>query len=200
MRHISAGSSNLNNMGDTGLDATALARAYSLHGRGVLRFLARRTFDAEVAIDLTAEVFARAVEGRGRFHGSVDADVERWLFAIAHHVLVDYIRRGAVERRALRRLGVSPPGADDADLVRVEELAGFEGLRARVVDGLAGLTGAQRTAVSLRVVDELPYSEVARRMGVSEQAARAQVSRGLRALAERLDGTVAVVVEEVRGS
>ena len=187
-------------MGDKGLDAAGLARAYSLHGRAVLRFLARRTFDAEVAIDLTAEVFARAVEGRARFKGSVDGDVERWLFAIAHHVLVDYIRRGAVERRALRRLGVAAPGADDADLARVEELAGFDGLRRRVALELAGLTGAQQQAVSLRVVDELSYTEVARRMGVSEQAARAQVSRGLRALAERLEGTIAVVVEEVSGS
>jgi RNA polymerase sigma-70 factor (ECF subfamily) len=41
--------------------------------------------------------------------------------------------------------------------------------------------------VRLRVVDELPYPDVAARLGISEQAARARVSRALRALAGALD-------------
>ena len=39
----------------------------------------------------------------------------------------------------------------------------------------------------LRVVDELGYPAIATRLGISEQAARARVSRGLRALAGALD-------------
>jgi RNA polymerase sigma factor (sigma-70 family) len=185
-------------MGGGGLEASDLAAAYADHGRALLRFLARRTWDAETAIDLTAETFARACEGRAGFRGAAEPrEVERWLYAIAHNVLVDYIRRGAVERRALRRLRIERTDADDADLARVEELAGFSDMRRRVADELGGLTGAQRRAVELRVVEERSYPEVAQRLGVSQQAARAQVSRGLRALAERLDGTRAVVVEEV---
>jgi RNA polymerase sigma-70 factor (ECF subfamily) len=184
-------------MGGEGLHAGDLADAYADHGRALLRFLARRTWDAEAAIDLTAETFARACEGRAGFRGGSDpGEVERWLYAIARNVLIDYIRRGAVERRALRRLRVERPDADDADLARVEELAGFADTRTRVADELGGLSGAQRRAVELRVVEERPYPEVAQRLGVSQQAARAQVSRGLRTLAERLDGTRAVVVEE----
>jgi RNA polymerase sigma-70 factor (ECF subfamily) len=37
-------------------------------------FLARRTFDVEVARDLTAETFAQAFEHRGRFRGQSDAE------------------------------------------------------------------------------------------------------------------------------
>ena len=48
---------------------------------------------------------------------------------------------------------------------------------------LAELGPEQREAVRLRVVDELGYPAVAARLGVSEQTARARVSRGLRALA-----------------
>ena len=52
---------------------------------------------------------------------------------------------------------------------------------------LAELGPEQREAVRLRVVDELGYPAVAARLGVSEQTARARVSRGLRALAAAVD-------------
>jgi DNA-directed RNA polymerase specialized sigma24 family protein len=39
----------------------------------------------------------------------------------------------------------------------------------------------------MRVVDELPYATVASRLAISEPAARARVSRGLRALGAALD-------------
>ena len=42
----------------------------------------------------------------------------------------------------------------------------------------------QREALELRIVKELPYPEVAIALGVSEQTARARVSRALRALRE----------------
>jgi RNA polymerase sigma-70 factor (ECF subfamily) len=56
-----------------------------------------------------------------------------------------------------------------------------------VTSALADLGAEQREAVRLRAVDELGYPAIARRLGISEQAARARVSRGLRALAAALD-------------
>ncbi|HEY3774967.1 MAG TPA: sigma factor-like helix-turn-helix DNA-binding protein [Solirubrobacteraceae bacterium] len=44
-----------------------------------------------------------------------------------------------------------------------------------------------RDALRLRVVEERPYPEVARVLGISEQAARARVSRGLRSLRSVLE-------------
>ena len=51
---------------------------------------------------------------------------------------------------------------------------------------MAALPEDQRRAVELRVVDEYGYADVAGTLGVSEQMARARVSRGLRALAHFL--------------
>jgi predicted DNA-binding protein (UPF0251 family) len=51
----------------------------------------------------------------------------------------------------------------------------------------AVLSVEQRDALRLRVVEERSYAEVALLLGVSEQAARARVSRGLRALAGALE-------------
>lgn len=64
------------------------------------------------------------------------------------------------------------------------------------VAALAQLSPAVRSAVQLRVVDELDYPIVAQRLGISEQAARARVSRGPAALAALLD--TSTVNEAVR--
>jgi RNA polymerase sigma factor (sigma-70 family) len=56
-----------------------------------------------------------------------------------------------------------------------------------VLAALETLAPEQREALRLRVVMELGYPAVAARLGISQQAARARVSRGLRALALSLD-------------
>ena len=54
--------------------ADAFADLYDRQSKAVLVFFARRIWDPEVAMDLTAETFARAFAGRGSFRGgSVEA-------------------------------------------------------------------------------------------------------------------------------
>jgi len=155
----------------------------------LLRFFARRVYEPEVAVDLTAETFAQALLARRRFRGTTAGEAAAWAHGIAARQLARYYRRGAIERRGLERLGLEVPPLVEADYERIEELADLADLRAAVGNGLAELSQEQRAAVRLRVVDELPYPEVAARLGVSEQAARARVSRALRALGRVLEGT-----------
>ena len=168
---------------------------YAEHAAAVLVFFVRRTLDVEVARDLTAETFAEAFESRARFRGNTDAEAGGWLFGVARHLLARYVRRGIVERHAVERLGIRVPRVSDDDYERIADLAGLGALRSEVAAALAGLSVDQRQAVELRVVAELPYPEVARRLDVSEQTARARVSRGLRALAGALEP---IRVEETR--
>ncbi|WP_354697307.1 sigma-70 family RNA polymerase sigma factor [Paraconexibacter sp. AEG42_29] len=169
------------------MDAEDISRLYADHARGVLRFCARRTFDAETAVDLVAEVFALAFEQRRTFRGSVEAERVGWLYGIARNVVGTHHRRGDVHRRAVARLGVERRELRPEEFERIEELAGLAELRARVAAAMTTLPADQREAVRLRVVDELDYPEVAQRTGVSEQTVRARVSRGLRALERQLD-------------
>jgi DNA-directed RNA polymerase specialized sigma24 family protein len=71
----------------------------------------------------------------------------------------------------------------------VEALIDFADVGRRVTSALGGLKGDQREAVILRVIDGLGYAAVADRLGCSEPAARARVSRGLRELGLRLATT-----------
>ena len=147
---------------------------YRTEARPMLAFFARRTYDAQVAVDLVAETFGRALEQQHRCRG----EAAPWLWGIARNVLHDTLRRGRIEARAMRRLGIEPACLTEVERARIEDLAELESLRALVRAALAGLGGHQREPVRLRVVEELSYADVAARLGVCEQTARARVSRG----------------------
>jgi RNA polymerase sigma factor (sigma-70 family) len=161
-------------------------RFYGQHSDPLAVWFARRTLDAETAVDLTAETFAQAYLSRRRYRGNSEREAAGWLYSIARHQLSRYHRKGRAERKALERLGADLPRLQPAEIERIEELAEIESSRQNLRDGLDRLTAKQRQAIAFRVVDELSYPEVARRLGTSEQTARARVSRGLRSLEEIL--------------
>jgi RNA polymerase sigma factor (sigma-70 family) len=167
----------------------AFVRFYDEHAESLLAYLARRVYEPEVAVDLTAEVFARAFAARARFRGSTDGQAAAWLYRIARRELARYLRKGTLERRALTRLGMQTPRLDDEQLARIEQIAELDELRSALRAGLERLSRAHQEALGLRIVEQLSYREVASRLDISEQAARARVSRGLKALAKALDRT-----------
>jgi len=166
----------------------SFAAFYRAHADRLLAFVVRRVLDHEVALDLTAESFAVAYLKRGRFRGTTQAEAEAWLYKIANTQITRYRRRGIAETKATRRLGLVVPDLEDADIERIHELAGTRQLRRVVAEELAKLSADHREALSLRVIEELPYPDVAARLGVSEQVARARVSRGLARLSKAIEG------------
>jgi RNA polymerase sigma-70 factor, ECF subfamily len=167
-------------------DPDAFGGFYDAHFAGVLRYLTRRTGDAETGLDLTAESFAQAFLGRQRFRGTTDAEAAAWLYRIAKRQLARYFKRGRSEREACERLGLERPELDRETARQIEQLAELDDLRIALRAEVNDLSPAHRDALGLRIVEELPYPEVARRLAISEAAARARVSRALRALAEPL--------------
>jgi RNA polymerase sigma-70 factor (ECF subfamily) len=168
-------------------DAEALADLYRCEGEKVLIFLTRRTWDAEVALELTAETFALAL-GRWRRLGGLTVEQQRaWLFTVARRQLSHYLRRARVERRAIERLGMQLPVVSEDDVAQIQSRAGLDEMRSALARELSRLSADQREAVRLRVVEECSYVVLSERLGVSEQVARARVSRGLRRLADALE-------------
>jgi RNA polymerase sigma factor (sigma-70 family) len=159
---------------------------YDRHARAVLAFACRRTADPELAADITAETFAAAYLARRRYREE-GAGARGWLLGIARHQIGRAIRRSRASERARRRLGVPPVAMDDLSYERIEELADLAELRAAVRDALRSISPKVAEAVALRVGEELPYDEVARRLNCSEGAARVRVARGLDQLAGLLE-------------
>jgi RNA polymerase sigma-70 factor (ECF subfamily) len=163
-----------------------LEALWRAHAPGLAGFIARRTLDAGVAADLTAETFAQAFTKRHQFRGGSRDDAVGWLYGIARHQASHFVRRHRAEARALQRLGLEPPRAADDTLGRFEELAGSRELRRSIATQLRDLSPQQQEALRLRVLDELSYEQMAARLGIDERAVRARVSRGIRTLAARL--------------
>jgi RNA polymerase sigma-70 factor (ECF subfamily) len=164
------------------VESAAFGVFYRRYEGSMLAFFARRTRDAELAADLTAEVFARALESCSRFRPG-GAPPSAWLFGIAQHVLAKSRRRGAVEDRARRRLGMAPITLDDEDLARIDRLADD----AAAVSGLLQqLPAEQRDAVRSRILEERSYEQIASDMSCSSAVIRKRVSRGLARLRDQL--------------
>jgi RNA polymerase sigma-70 factor, ECF subfamily len=160
-------------------DPRAFGDFYREQATAITRYFARRVVDAEAALDLTAETFAQAYAGRRAFRGNTDEEARAWLYLIAQRQLAAYLRRGYADREALSRLGLQRPEAGAEELQRVEELGGMGDLRALLARQMEDLPQGYREAVRLRVVEELPYVEVAERLAITETAARMRVSRAL---------------------
>jgi RNA polymerase sigma factor (sigma-70 family) len=166
-----------------GGDDDAFGTLYRSHLPIVLRWLLRQSGNREVAADLAAEVFAAALISAGSYRAD-SGSVAAWLLGIARNKLLESLRHQRVEDSARRRLGLEPAALTDADLERVEELASVEAEFAALLDRLPA---DQRNALTGRVIDERPYSQLAEQLQCSELVVRQRVSRALKTLRSQVE-------------
>jgi RNA polymerase sigma factor (sigma-70 family) len=159
-------------------DPAAFSELYARHVGAVYRWFRCRIEWA--ASDLTAETFARAWLARGRFRDERGGTALPWLLGIAANLLADTARRDRIETRARARLGLPLDLASEDGYTEAEDRLSP---RQALDQALALLPDHERAALELRVVDELPYEQVARRLAIRPAAARLRVSRALRRLA-----------------
>jgi len=158
-------------------EAAAFAELYRRHVSAVHAWFRRRLEWA--AADLTAEAFAQAWLSRRSFRDEADGFALPWLLGIARNVARESARRNEVETRARRRLGLPTDLAPEDGYAAVEDRLSPS---AALEEALETLPAHEREALELRVVGELPYDDVAARLGLRPAAARLRVSRALRRL------------------
>jgi RNA polymerase sigma factor (sigma-70 family) len=171
-------------------DPDAFADFYAHYVERVSVFFVRRVFDPEVAVDLTAETFALALECRARFRGTNPEQEQGWLFGIAKNLLNTYWRKGHSEQAAVRRLGLERTALGTEDLEYLHHRAGLEELRARLATTLEAVTSDQAAAITARVLHERDYADIASEFQTSPDVIRARVSRGLRTMHRLLGDTI----------
>jgi RNA polymerase sigma factor (sigma-70 family) len=79
----------------------------------------------------------------------------------------------------------------DIEYERIEDLAASRELRDHIAEKLESLPLDQREAVHLRVVEEQGYQTLSKALDISQDTARARVSRGLQALRVAIDAATA---------
>jgi RNA polymerase sigma-70 factor (ECF subfamily) len=183
MRYSTASDAEL--LAATASDPQAFAAFYDRYEAALAGYFVARVRDAEIAADLTAETFAATLKGAPRFR-PMGPTAAGWLFTIAHNTLVSSVKRGRVEDRARRRLGIRDAVSLAAeDLERIDALASLDGAALQLLEDLPP---DQRDAVRARVLDERDYPEIAGELQTSPLVVRKRVSRGLATLREGLEG------------
>jgi len=172
---------------DPSSDPEGFGLFYRRHERVLLGLFVRATGRGDLALDLTAETFARALESHQGFDPG-RGEARAWLLGIARHVLAGSLARGRVEASARSRSGMASLTLDERLVAAVEETASLVA-QGDVEKWLSALTPEQRVAVRGRVIDERSYRELASELECSEAVVRQRVHRGLSLMRRGLEGS-----------
>ncbi|GLZ35945.1 DNA-directed RNA polymerase sigma-70 factor [Lentzea sp. NBRC 105346] len=155
-------------------DEAAFAELYDRYAEAVWNHAYRLTASWSTAEDLTSSTFLTAWRRRREVRLVRDSALP-WLFTVAANLARTEFRRAARFRRLLHRV---PPN----DVVRdhAEEVAAFVDVERRlrmVLAAIATFPNAEREAVELVLLGELPVAEAAEVLGVAEVSVRTRISR-----------------------
>ncbi len=158
-------------------DPAALAALYDRYVDKIYSYIYHRVSNAELAEDLTGQVFMRMLEAV-KAGKSWQTSFSGWLYRIAHNLVIDTYRRR--KRAAFVELDETTPiPAQGGDPAKSAE-AHLD--RERLHAALAKLTDEQAQVIVLRFQDELNIAETAEIMGKSEGAIKALQYRAVLAL------------------
>lgn len=165
-----------------GYDLDALAAIYDCYESRIYSYIYHRVGDANIAQDLTAQVFLRMLEAiqndqawRSSFSG--------WLYRIAHNLVIDhYRRRGRSSQVSYEELPL--PAAPTEDPERVAE----ERLTAEILrEAINRLTEEQAQVVTLRFLEGWNIADVAAAIDKTEGAVKALQYRAVMSLRRLLE-------------
>jgi len=147
------------------------------------------------ASDLVQQTLLEAHRGLENFRGTTEAEWLGWLRRILVHNAADFVRRfhGVEKRCAGREVPLASP--DDSQYGAPQPSSGGETpsqllmrkeLQLQVADAVARLPDDYQEVVILRNLQQLPFDEVAQRMGRSRPAVQMLWMRAIRNLQELL--------------
>jgi RNA polymerase sigma-70 factor (ECF subfamily) len=173
-RHDEAGLIRLAQKGDE----AACAALYDRHYDAVYRYCFYRVADAEVAQDLTAEVFVRMVEKLETFQVR-GRPLLAWLYTIARNLIYDLHRENG--KRQQVPLDEEAQRLPDADIDLARHVDGRIAAE-RLAAAMEHLTEEQRQVIMLKFMEDLDNARVARLLGKTEGAVKSLQHRALGAL------------------
>lgn len=166
-------------------DVEAFERLFASLAPSLHAFFMRSVGNASAAQDLMQTTFLKLHGARRRWRRG--ERLRPWVFAIAAHVRVDWLRsQGRLATESLDDEGLSAadpssdPGAGLRDRERSE----------RVHLALESLTEPQRVVVHLHRFEGLGFAEIGRILGISEGAAKLRAFRAYEELRRRLGDLV----------
>ena len=160
----------------------SFAEAAESHLEDVLAYLVYLTRDRNLAEELTAETFERALRLWGRYDPR-KGSAKTWLTQVARTTALDHFRAESRRRRRETAYARAEPAREDAPFL--------DGLSPGLERALRSLTAAEREVIALRVLLEFDGPAAARVLGISPTALSTRLSRALNRLEEAMTDAVA---------
>jgi RNA polymerase sigma-70 factor (ECF subfamily) len=157
------------------------------HRSPVIHFLYRMVQNQAVAEELAQEVFLRVYKSRSSYEPT--AKFTTWLFRIASHLALNWIRDGRNEKRQASLDEESPDGTakqvPDRSRTVEQELVYQVKLR-EVRQAIESLPAKQKAAVMMHKYQEMEYVQIADVLSCSESAVKSLLFRAYESLRMRL--------------
>ena len=168
-------------------DSASFALLLEKHRAPVIHFVYRMVLNQAVAEELAQEVFLRVYRSRASYEPT--AKFTTWLFRIATHLALNWIRDGKnekaqesldeeVQEGAGRQIAAREPNVEQ-QMIRQ---ARMQEIRSAIED----LPPKQRAAVLMHKYQEMEYSQIAGVLSCSESAVKSLLFRAYEALRARL--------------
>lgn len=156
-------------------DLEAFESLFRQYQGEVYRWIMRIVRNSATAEDLTVETFWRMYRARAQFDLS-RSNCAPWLRRIATNAALDHLRRS---RREV-------PLPDDLPAAAKQQPAEQLELRRGILAAIDKLSPPLRAVILLALVEEEPYENIAQALGITENAVRVRLFRGVRVLRKSL--------------
>jgi RNA polymerase sigma-70 factor (ECF subfamily) len=162
-------------------DSEAFGQLYDHYHASVYRFLYYRVGSVQLAEDLTAETFFRALRSMGSFRWQ-GKDFGAWLMTIARNLTTDHFKAGRTRLETttedMSTLDTTTDGPESAVLASLTNEA--------LLSALSELPTEQRECLVMRFLQGMSIAETATALGRSAGAVKQLQLRGVRNLAKVL--------------
>ncbi len=165
-------------------DTDAFRKLFQRYYPRIYAFVLRRLGESTAAEDTTVETFAELWRTAKKFRG--ESRPSTWIYGIAHFKALA-ARRAAGRNKRSKVISVDfetlsrAPAEEDLE----EKLEAREEVR-RVRQAIQALPQRYRQVIELAFFENLPYGEIARRLGMAEGTVKTQVSRARERLRRQL--------------
>ncbi len=178
-------------------DSGAFGELYARYREPISRYVNRILRDRETADDVTQEAFCRAFDARASF--DPEGRFSAWLYAIAHNLCVNELRRRKarpnVSLNTTVHIALSDEDSEDVELHETIADSGEsveQRLERREVEGLIEratrqLPDRQRQIVALRFYQGMKYAEIREQIGCSIGTIKSRIHHAVRRIRRIID-------------
>ena len=164
-------------------DEIAIAEIYSRYAKSLSDFAASKLYSLEDARDIIHDLFLKLWEDRKQLN--ITSNLKTYLFTITRYRIIDKIRRN-VTREAY---GVMLQSLSNAYQPNVEQQIAAKELQQTIENCINGLSPKVKEIYQLSREENLSISEIAKKLELSEQTVKNQLSTALSHIKKSLSST-----------